>query len=129
MNVHQSLSHVRLLVTTQTVDHTSSSGPHRLLRPWSFSGKYTGVRCHFSAPGDLPDPGIKPTSPVSPALPADSLPAEPSRKALSSFPDIIFHSFSNFYLGHHLFTFAKSVLLRYKFFYCSKIYIIQKLPF
>ena len=29
-------------------------------------------------PGDLPDPGIEPISPVSPALQADSLPAEPS---------------------------------------------------
>ena len=33
----------------------------------------------FSPPGDLPDPGIElvsPISPVSPALQADSLPAE-----------------------------------------------------
>ena len=29
---------------------------------------------------DLPDPGIKPTSPVSPVLQADSLPAKPSGK-------------------------------------------------
>ena len=28
----------------------------------------------FPFPGDLPDPGIKPASPVSPALQADSLP-------------------------------------------------------
>ena len=28
----------------------------------------------FPPPGDLPDPGVKPTSPVSPALQADSLP-------------------------------------------------------
>ena len=28
----------------------------------------------FHSPGDLPDPGIEPTSPVSPALQADSLP-------------------------------------------------------
>ena len=28
----------------------------------------------FPPPGDLPDPGIKPASPVSPALQADSLP-------------------------------------------------------
>ena len=28
----------------------------------------------FTPPGDLPDPGIKPTSPVSPALQVDSLP-------------------------------------------------------
>ena len=32
----------------------------------------------FPPPGDLPSPGIEPTSPVSPALQADSLPAEPS---------------------------------------------------
>ena len=31
-------------------------------------------------PGDLPDPGIKPTSPASPALEADSLPTEPPGK-------------------------------------------------
>ena len=31
----------------------------------------------FPASGDLSDPGIKPKSPVSPALHVDSLPAEP----------------------------------------------------
>ena len=36
----------------------------------------------FPPPGDLPDPGIKPGSPVSPALQADSLPAKPSMKPL-----------------------------------------------
>ena len=30
--------------------------------------------------GDLPDPGIEPTSPASPALQADSLPTEPLGK-------------------------------------------------
>ena len=30
--------------------------------------------------GDLPNPGIEPMSPVSPALQADSLPIEPSGK-------------------------------------------------
>ena len=34
----------------------------------------------FSIPGDLPDRGIKPTLPVSPALQADSLPTEPLGK-------------------------------------------------
>ena len=34
----------------------------------------------FSFPGDLPDQGIKPASLVSPALQADSLPAESSGK-------------------------------------------------
>ena len=36
----------------------------------------------FSPPGDLPNPGIEPASPVSPALQADSLPAEPLGKPL-----------------------------------------------
>ena len=35
----------------------------------------------FPPPGDLPDPGIKPASPVSPALQVDSLPTEPPRKS------------------------------------------------
>ena len=34
----------------------------------------------FPSLGDLPDAGIEPESPVSPALPADSSPAEPSGK-------------------------------------------------
>ena len=38
-----------------------------LLCPWGFPGKKTGVGCHF-LPGDLSNPGIKPTSLVSPAL-------------------------------------------------------------
>ena len=37
----------------------------------------------FLPPGDLPDPGIKPVSPVSPALQADSLPTEPSHQLLN----------------------------------------------
>ena len=37
----------------------------------------TGVGCPFPSPGDLPNPGIKPRSP---ALQADSLPAEPQGK-------------------------------------------------
>ena len=40
----------------------------------------------FPPPGDLPNPGIKPTFPVSPALQADSLPAKPSAKpSISSY--------------------------------------------
>ena len=36
--------------------------------PWNFSGKNTGVDCHFPPPGDLPNPRFEPTSSVSPAL-------------------------------------------------------------
>ena len=39
----------------------------------------------FPPPGDLPDPAIKPASPVSPAFQEDSLPTEPPRKPNSIF--------------------------------------------
>ena len=38
--------------------------PVRLLCPWDFPGKNTGVSCHFLLQGNLPDPGIKPVSPA-----------------------------------------------------------------
>ena len=34
----------------------------------------------FPPPGNLPDPGLEPTSPVSPTLQVNSLPTEPSGK-------------------------------------------------
>ena len=47
--------------------------PVRLLGPWGFSrqGYWSGLP--YSPPGDLPNPGIKPRSPL---LQADSLPSE-----------------------------------------------------
>ena len=42
--------------------------------PWDFPGKNTGMGLLFPAPGNLPDPEIKPVSPESPALGTDSLP-------------------------------------------------------
>ena len=51
----------RLLATLWTVT------PARLLCPWHSPGKNTGVSCHFLLQGDLPDPGVEPTSPVSQA--------------------------------------------------------------
>ena len=44
----------------------------------------------FPPPGDLPDPGIEPESPVFPTLQADSLPADVSRKKIFS---LLFLSF------------------------------------
>ena len=43
----------------------------QLLCPWGSPGKNTGVNCYFLLQADLPNPGIKPTSP---ALQARSLP-------------------------------------------------------
>ena len=37
----------------------------------------------FPSPGDLPDPGIEPVSPVSPALQVDSLLTDQSGKLIS----------------------------------------------
>ena len=42
--------------------------PTRLLCPWDFPGKKTGLGCYALLQGDLPDPRIEPESPVSPAL-------------------------------------------------------------
>ena len=53
--------------------HSSRGRPHgleptKLHHPWDFPGKNTGVGCHGLLQGNLPNPGIEPTSVVSPAL-------------------------------------------------------------
>ena len=45
-----------------------------------FFNKEYWSRLPLPPPGDLPDPRIKPVSPVSPTLQADSLPTEPQGK-------------------------------------------------
>ena len=55
------LSRVRLFVTPWTV-------AHQALLPLGFSRQEYCSGLPFPSPGDLPDPGIKLTSPVSPAL-------------------------------------------------------------
>ena len=62
----KSLSRVLLFATPWTV-------APRLLDPWDFPGKSTGVGCYFLLQGNLLDPGIEPGSP---ALQADALPSE-----------------------------------------------------
>ena len=42
--------------------------PTRPLHPQDFPGKNTGVGCHSLLQGNLPNPGIEPTSLLSPAL-------------------------------------------------------------
>ena len=64
------LSHAWLFETLWTVDH-------QVPLPLGFFRQEYWSRLPFPTPGDLPDPGIKPVSPVSPALQMDSLPAEP----------------------------------------------------
>ena len=54
--------------------------PTRLLCPWDPPSKNTGVGCHTLPQGDLPDPGIEPTAPVSPVLAGIFFTTEPPGK-------------------------------------------------
>ena len=56
--------------------------PARLLCPWDFLGKNTGVGGHFLLQGDLPDPG---NELISPALAGGSFYHEPPGKPLQRF--------------------------------------------
>ena len=60
-------SHVQLFVTPWTV---ACQAP----LPMEFSRQEYWSGLPFLSPGDLPDPAIEPTSPLAPALQADSLP-------------------------------------------------------
>ena len=60
-------SHVQLFATLWTVACQAHC-------PWDSPGKNTGVGWHFLLQGIFLTQGIKPASPVSPALQADSLP-------------------------------------------------------
>ena len=53
----------------------------RLLCPWDSPGKNVGVGFYALPPGDLPDPGIQPTSPTSPALAGGFFTTEPPGKS------------------------------------------------
>ena len=69
----QSLSFLRLFVTVWTV-------ACQVPLPMGFFRQKYWSGCPYPSPGDLPDPGIKPAFPVSPALQAYSLPPEPSER-------------------------------------------------
>ena len=69
------LSRVRLFSTPWTMMHQAS-----LSMGFPKQEYWSGFS--FPPPGDIPDPGTKPTSPVSPALQGNSLSAEPSRKPI-----------------------------------------------
>ena len=70
-------SRVRLFATLWTI---ASQAP--LSMGFSRQEYWSGLPCPL--PGDLPHPGIKPTSPASLAFQADSLPTEPPGKLLGS---------------------------------------------
>ena len=55
---------------------------HQAFLSMGFSRQEYWSGLSFPSPGDLPDPRIESMSPVSPALQADFLPAEPLGKPL-----------------------------------------------
>ena len=73
MSKVKSLSRVQLF-------ETPSTGTYQAPLSMRFSGQEYWRGLPFSSPRDLPNLGIKPASPVSPALQADSLPTEPPGK-------------------------------------------------
>ena len=58
----QLLSHVWLFATPWIIAHQAA------LCPWDFSRQEYWTGFPFPSPGDLPNPGIEPTSPTAPAL-------------------------------------------------------------
>ena len=68
-------SRVRLSATLLTVAHQAP-----LSMGFSRQEYWSGLPC--PPPGDLPNPGIEPESPMAPTLQADSLPFEPPGKPL-----------------------------------------------
>ena len=69
------LSHVQLFDTPWTAAHQAP-----LSMGYPMQEHWSGLP--FPPPGDLPDPGIKLTSPVSPALAAGFFATAPPRKTL-----------------------------------------------
>ena len=69
-----------LFETPRTIGHRTPAHGILQARRWS--------RLPCPLPGDLPDPGIKPMSPVSTALQANSLPTEPPEKPRSQGMDV-----------------------------------------
>ena len=67
LSVLSHFSHVQLFATLWTVAHQAP-----LSMGFCRQEYWSGLPFH--SPGDLPDPGIKPTPPVAPALQVDSLP-------------------------------------------------------
>ena len=54
--------------------------PTRLLCPWDFPGKYTGVGCHFLLQGIFPDPEIESVFLSSPCIASGFFTTIPPRK-------------------------------------------------
>ena len=75
-------SRVHLFVTPWTI-------AARLLCPWDYPGKNTGVGCHALFQGNLPHPGIEPMLVMSPALAGKFFTTSTTREAPEAFESAI----------------------------------------
>ena len=66
--------------------------PTGLLCPWDSPGKNTKSGFPCPSPGDLPDPGVKPVSLMSPALAGGFLIAGATWEVLLFIPELLFPS-------------------------------------
>ena len=91
--------------------------PTRLLCPLDSPGKNTGVGCHFLLQGIFPTQGSNPHLLVSPALQADSLSGESSRKICSIFVLTFFWHCESFEYRPWRYYFNMNIFLIKYFFY------------
>ena len=105
-------------------DSLRSCNPARLLCPWNFPGKNTGVGWHFLLQGIFPTPGIEFSSPHLLHWQADSLPlchlGSPTRLLEKSlrYKSVLMHIFFSCFHSMHIFTCftCQHVYLEYMFF-------------
>ena len=64
-------------VLSNSCDSTHYSLPQFVLCPWGFPKREYWHRLPFSLPGEIPDPGIEPASPVPPAFFTTEPPGKP----------------------------------------------------
>ena len=101
------------LTLCNPIDCIRQASPSTLSTAFPRHGYWNGLP--FPSPRNIPDPGIEPESPVSPALQEDSLPAEPLGKPIISgslqriFPtqgsnlDLLYYRQVLYCLSHQLF--------------------------
>ena len=77
-----------------TLCNSLNCSPPGLPCPWDFSGKNTRVGCHFLLQGNLPDSGIKPTSPAFSALAGGFFTTAPPGKPITKDSCLLFSSSS-----------------------------------
>ena len=102
----QLLSHVQFFATLWTVARQAP-----LSMGFPRQEYWSGLP--FPPPGDLPDPGIKPASPASPALADKSITAESPRKASVVFTLSLFPC-SVFFISHIVVSFSLVKWLRWQ---------------